>query len=111
MAKKPSKYKNKKVIYNGIKFDSVGEMRRYIDLKVYEAAGVIKNLRIQVPFVLVPSAVINGRKVPAMKYKADFVYEQDGRQVVEDFKGFRDRIYRMKRHMMKAFLNIDILET
>ena len=41
-----SKYHNKKVIYNGITFDSIKEKNRYIELKLLERAGLIKNLKL-----------------------------------------------------------------
>ena len=106
-----SKYRAVPVVYDGIRFHSLGECERYIELKLQEMAGAIKNLRLQVPFILAESVKINGRKVPSMKYKADFVYEEDGRQVVEDYKGVMTPVYRIKRHLMKAIHGIDILET
>ena len=42
-----NKYHNKKIIYNGIKFDSIKEKNRYIELKLLERAGLIKNLKLQ----------------------------------------------------------------
>ena len=42
-----SKYGNKKVEYNGIKFDSLLERNRYIFLKDQEDKGVIQRLALQ----------------------------------------------------------------
>ena len=39
-----NKYHNKKVIYNGIKFDSKKEMQRYKDLELLESTDYICNL-------------------------------------------------------------------
>lgn len=56
-----NKYHNKKVCYNGIAFDSKKEACRYSELLLLERAGVITDLQMQVPFVLIPSQRINGK--------------------------------------------------
>ena len=46
-----------------------------------------------------------------MRYFADFVYEQDGKQIIEDVKG-QDKVtegYRIKRHLL-AVAGIHIVE-
>lgn len=112
MKKKRGKYGNKKTTVNGITFDSRKEAARYAALSLMVKHKIIFDLRVQVPFELVPTAIVGGRKRPSVKYKADFVYkDENGSTVVEDCKGFRTPVYKIKRHMMKAFLNIDILET
>lgn len=42
-----NKYHNKKVIYNGIKFDSKKEMQRYKDLELLESTNYICSLELQ----------------------------------------------------------------
>ena len=42
-----NKYFNKKCEYNGLKFDSLKEMRHYIYLKSLEKRGVITDLKLQ----------------------------------------------------------------
>lgn len=86
-------------------FDSEGEAKRYRDLLLLERAGQIANLRRQVKFPF----VFNGQEI--CTYVADFVYEEGGRQVVEDFKGFRTEMYKLKRKMMRVFYGVQILET
>ena len=49
-----NKYRNKKCVLDGIEFDSKKEMRRYSELKLLERAGEISDLKIQVPFLLLP---------------------------------------------------------
>jgi hypothetical protein len=100
--KKPSKYRNQKCESGGIKFDSRAEMKRWHELVQMQARGEISELELQVPFVLAPAVVINGRKRPALRYIADFVYERDGVQVIEDVKGKITEGYRVKRHLMAA---------
>ena len=50
---KKSKYGNRKVVRDGIKFDSEREAARFGELKVLRAMGKIRNLRLQANFTLV----------------------------------------------------------
>ena len=97
-----SKYNSKKTVVDGQKFDSKKEARRYQELLLMEKAGVIKNLSRQVKFVLIPSQRYESGKVSEREcsYKADFKYEEDGKNVVEDVKGFRTKEYIIKRKLM-----------
>ena len=93
-----SKYNNAK--YNG--YDSKKEAKRAAELKLLEKAGVISNLQEQVVYELIPAQyrIVNGKKKcieRAMKYIADFQYVENGDTVVEDAKGFRTDVYRIKR--------------
>lgn len=105
--KEPSKSKlnNKKVVIDGITFDSGWEGERYCILKVLQRQGEISNLKLQVPFDL----SVNGHHVT--QYRADFVYEKDGEEIVEDAKGYVTPEYRIKRELMKAVHDITIFET
>ena len=80
---KYNKYHNTKVVINGIKFDSKKEGNRYLELKILEQAGQIKNLELQKRFEICPKKYENKR---ARYYVADFVYEENGRLVIEDCK-------------------------
>lgn len=106
-----SKYGAKKTFVEGITFDSRAEALQYVALRILENNGHITELKTQVKFDLAPSVIIQGRKRPPMRYVADFVYMQDGKQVVEDVKGMLTPVYKLKRHLMKSVHNIDILET
>ena len=111
VAQSGSKYGNKKVVAGGHQFDSKREARRYLDLKAMEMAGQIRDLRLQVRYLLIPSQRIDGKVVEReVCYVADFVYEQDGKTVVEDSKGHRTKEYILKRKMMLFFLGIQIRE-
>lgn len=105
-----SKYKNKKSEYKGIKFDSKKEMIRYIVLEDMLNKGEIEDLQLQVPFVLIPPFELNGKKYKGMKYKADFVYVKDGKTIVEDTKGYRTDVYKIKKKLMAYVHNIEIKE-
>ena len=106
-----NKYGNRKVIHDGIEFDSVKEAHRYCELKLMQRAGVISDLQLQVPFELIPTQRIDGKLAEkAVNYVADFVYQQNGAQVVEDTKGVRTKEYIVKRKMMLWVHGIRIRE-
>lgn len=110
---KKTKYANKKTVIDGITFDSKGEASRYFLLKDLERAGKISNLRRQVKFVLAPAVKIEGekRKRPELTYYADFVYLQNGLEVVDDFKSpitQKLSTFRIKQHLMKTVHGIDV---
>jgi hypothetical protein len=86
---------------DGKSFASRAEARRYAELRLLERAGRIANLRLQVRFRLVDVCV----------YVADFVYNENGAQVVEDVKGFRTAEYKRKRRLMADQHGIAIKET
>jgi hypothetical protein len=102
-----SKYGNRKIRTEDGWFDSQRELRRWGELKLLERAGEITNLKRQVPFELIPKV---GRQ-RATYFVADFVYEEKGRTVVEDSKGYRNRLYMLKRKLMLYRHNIEVLET
>ena len=109
--RRTGKYHAVKTVIDGITFDSKGEAKRYQELQLMLKAGEISEFSRQVPFVLAPAVVLNGRKKPALRYVADFVYcDRQGLQVVEDFKGVVTPVYVIKRHLMKHIHNIEILE-
>ncbi|UXC34799.1 DUF1064 domain-containing protein [Cupriavidus gilardii] len=110
-SKGKSKYRNTRVSLNGMKFDSRREMERYFHLRQMERAGLISGLRRQVVYELAPGVVIQGRKRPALRYVADFVYRDgEGREITEDVKGVVTDVYRVKRHLMKSIHGVDIKE-
>lgn len=102
---KKSKYGNTKVEIDGFKFASKKEGMRYVELKHMQRAGIISGLELQVPYVF------EHNDVKIAKYLADFVYQQDGKTVVEDVKGMRTQIYIIKRKLMLAFYGVTVKET
>jgi len=97
---------------DGITFDSRKEAARYLHLKLLQKAGKISDLRCQYPFKI----IIDGMHV--CTYKADFVYadvtteKTHGMRVitVEDVKGVKTAIYRLKKKLVKAVYRLDIME-
>ncbi len=109
-----SKYRAKKTICNGETFDSRKEAARYRELLLLEKAGKISNLRRQVKFELLPKQTDeNGKCIEkACTYKADFVYRDNelNREIVEDVKGMRTDVYKIKRKLMLYMRGIRISE-
>ena len=110
-----SKYNSKKTIIDGITFDSKKEARRYVELKKKAENGEISDLRLQVPFELVPSFTIEidgkKRKRRSIRYIADFVYYENGQKVVEDVKGRKTDIYKIKKKLFEYKYKVTIKET
>lgn len=107
MSRKPSKYRNIRTVVDGIRFDSKKEALRYSGLKLMERAGAISNLELQPSLDL----IVNGMKCGF--YKADFSYldVRTGEAILEDVKGFKTPIYRLKKKLVKAIHGIEIFET
>ena len=111
-----SKYRNKKVLVDGVAFDSKKEAKRYRELKLMEDAGMISRLERQVKFDLLPNQKDPDGKVIERKvqYVADFVYMRNGKVVVEDVKGYRDggayRVFVIKRKLMLYRFGLKVIE-
>lgn len=99
------KYHNKKIVIDGIKFDSKLEAERYGQLKMMERAGVIRELELQPSFDLLPSFRKNGKTWRKTVYKADFRYilAKDDRIIIEDVKGSTAVITDVFRLKQKLF--------
>lgn len=93
-----SKFNAKKIVIDGITFDSISEGKRYSELKLLEKAGKIKDLKLQPKFPL----LLDEKN---RFYIADFQYiEVDtGKEVVEDVKGVKTPVYKLKK---ARFLNL-----
>ena len=120
-----NKYQAIKTCVNGIEFDSRKEARRYQELQLLQRAGEIQNLELQKKYVLIPALYETyeriGKKGQKLKdgkkllekecsYIADFVYEENGKEVVEDTKGIKTKDYIIKRKLMLYVHGIRIRE-
>jgi hypothetical protein len=112
-----SKYHATAVTVDGERFASLGELRRYHELKILVRAGQVRELHRQVPLDLHARGAIES---PAIgKYIADFVYEERETDhgverwapVVEDFKGVRTPLYCWKRRHVELEYGIRVRET
>lgn len=108
-----NKYHAVKCQVGDVVYDSRKEMRRHQELLLLEKAGMIRNLRRQVKYILIPAQreVIMKNGVPKpgkviereCSYYADFVYEENGHTIVEDVKGgnaTKTREFVIKRKLM-----------
>lgn len=114
--KKKSRYGNVKVVYNGIKFDSIGESHCYQFYELQQRAGEIAELKTQ------PKTYLTDAKI---LYKPDLVFKdlKTGKIVYVDYKGRRTTAFQIKRRLWKYYgpgtlilcdgygLNIRIIET
>lgn len=110
-----SKYKNKKFVdEEGNKYDSKKEYKRYLELKGKEEKGEISNLQRQVIYQVMPRLTDENGKFRhhPIKYIADFVYTDNltGKEVVEDAKGMRTEVYKIKKKLMYWLYKIEINE-
>ena len=116
ITQKQNKYHNKKVEYNGIKFDSIKERNRYLQLLQLEKLGIIQNVRTQVPFLLLDTIRYKGKTYPKVQYYADFQYKdvKTGKTIVEDVKSEitrKDKVYRLKiKMLLSKYHDIDFEE-
>ena len=107
-SQKRSKYNSVKTEVDGIVFDSKKEAKRWTELRLLERAGQIHNLerqhRVDVKY--------NG--ILLFWWKADFVFFENGQRIYEDVKSPMTAalpVYRLKKRILKAMLNIDGRET
>ena len=121
---KNSKYHNKKVVYEGISFDSTKEMKRYIVLKKAQEDGIISDLMLQVKYELIPA--VREKYIKHLKtkdkecertlqlpitYTCDFQYTKNEETIVEDVKPSPKMLpkdFVLKEKMMFALKGIKI---
>lgn len=104
---RPPKYRNKKVVVDGHKFDSMKEMRRYQKLMIFVRTGIIKDLELQPAFKISLGGTVDpvtGRKMAARKFTADFKYFDTSLDVVvvEEVKSpgtAKEVAYRLRRQL------------
>lgn len=100
--KQGNKYHAKKTEINGVRYDSKHEAKDGQKLEQLASMGVITNLQRQVRFVLQEGYKNNqGKTIRPISYVADFVYERDGKKYVQDSKGVRTEVYKIKRKLFE----------
>ena len=116
----------------GYEFDSKAEFIRWCELRIMERAGKISDLQRQVSYELIPTQREDSTEVykagpqkglpkpgaiieKPCRYVADFVYQQDGKTIVEDTKGYKKGaaydLFVIKRKLMLIVHGIRIKET
>ncbi len=101
-----NKYHAKRVHLDGRTFDSKREATRWSQLCLLQLAGKVRNLEPQVEYPV----VVNG--VSVCSYFADFRYFdcEKRKWVVEDAKGVRTAVYKLKKRLVEALYGIKIVE-
>ena len=103
---KQNKYYAQKRKINGTVFDSKKEAQRYAELQLLLKTGQICELERQKKYILIPTQRDEDGKLieREISYVADFVYKENGKEVVEDVKGYKEgaayRIFTIKRKLM-----------
>ncbi len=95
------KYNAIPTIIDNIRFGSKAESKRYCELKLLQRAGEVLYFIMQPPFHL----------EGGIKYIADFlIFWKDGSHTIEDVKGFKTAIYKLKKKQVEARYPIKITE-
>ena len=100
--------------YGAIKtngYASRKEANRAAELRLLEMTGVIGPVSRQVAYDLLPAAPGLGYKRP-LRYVADFHYvdKTQNKEIIEDVKGFRTPVYKLKKRLMAQLLGIEVQE-
>lgn len=99
------KYRAIPTEWNGIKFSSKAEARRAAELDILRRHGSIGPVEYQPRYAI----AVNGVKI--CDYVADFAYfTKAGVQVVEDVKGFRTPVYKLKKKLFEAIYKTKLTE-
>ncbi len=103
-----SKYGNYRYAVGKEVFDSKLEYSRYCQLLILQRGGKISRLERQKRYVLIDKSSY-GREIA---YVTDFVYEENGKIVIEDTKSMatRTRLYMLKKRLLAERYGIVIKE-
>lgn len=109
-----SKYGNIKTKIGQRTYASKEEAKRGQQLKLLESINEIKDLKEQVVIELQPSFKIEGKTIRAINYIADYTYYElrghEWQYIVEDVKGFKTDIYKLKAKLFAYKFNFEIRE-
>ena len=114
--RRANKYGAKPVVVSGYAYRSKRELKRHTELQLLERAGLITELRREVPFELLGRQQRDDGSIEQpVTYVADYVYrdrEKGDQLVVEDVKSkaTRTRDYIIKRKLMLREHGITIRE-
>lgn len=104
-----NKYRNKKTQIDMYVFDSIAESKRYKELILLKRAGKISELQLQPKFLLQESFRKNGKTYRKIEYIGDFMYEENGKIIVEDVKGKETEVFKLKRKLFeKKYMGLEL---
>lgn len=106
LARRKQKYGNTACVVDGIRFDSLKEAGRYLELAPLARAGIIADLRVHTRWRL----TVNDLEVAV--YESDLDYLRGDVRVVEDVKvdATKTPSYQIKRKLMLACYGITVME-
>lgn len=97
-----NKYKNKKVVIDGIIFASRTESEYYLALKEEEKNGIILSIEVQPRFILQETFKKGGKTFRQIEYVSDFkVVGKDGSIRIIEIKGFETDIWKLKQKLFE----------
>lgn len=101
-----NKYRNKPVTIDNIRFASLAEAQRYKELKLLLSNNAIERLKFHPPYPI----VVAGEHIAT--YYADFQYWDiaKGIEVIEDVKGIKTEVYKLKKKLVETIYAIKITE-
>jgi hypothetical protein len=91
---------------DNIKFASKSEAARYQELLFLQRGGAIRQLRLQTKWPL----IVNGITIGSYVSDFDYLEGEISELKVEDVKGVRTPLYRLKRKHFEAQYGIKIIE-
>ncbi len=105
------KYHAKATVTAGIRFHSKAEAKRYEELVLLERAILIRDLERQPAYPISVTGPDHRPRIVCV-YVADFRYRAgpEGILTVEDVKGVRTPLYRLKKKLVEAIYGITITE-
>jgi hypothetical protein len=106
---KRAKYGNRRVQHEGRTFDSIRELKRYLDLAILQAAGEIADLECQPVYEL---HAVGGQKCGSFRPDFRYCVVKTGEVVVEDVKSraTRTTAYMMRKRWLLAEHGVRIQE-
>lgn len=94
---------------DGQRFPSKAEARRYAELKILAAQGLIADLVLHPKWrFIINDRLLRTTSGRALIYTADFAYQRDGALVVEDVKGMLTRDAEIRIALMQAVHGIEV---
>lgn len=113
--RRPSKYRARPTVVDGVRFASRREAGRWSQLRLLEMAGAIRNLERQPAYPLRITSLNGESSVVCGTYRADFRYYDltTGSVIVEDVKSppTKTTAYRLRKRIVEVLYGIAILET
>jgi hypothetical protein len=99
--KQPSKYRNRKVVVDGIEFDSGREALHYFELTLRQAAGEIRDLRCHPQFEL---HGVEGAKIGVFTPDFEYALVESGELITVDVKSkpTRTTAYMLRKRLFEA---------